>query len=201
MKRRVLLLLALPLLAACGITGPLRIQPQNAPKSIAPQFDQSYYYYDHDQTLYFILRSAAADAGKTPERILTIRVFWQPRGGVTTLNPTAINATFRYIVMTPEALGLYEGAGFVRLHSDLGAPTFHAAAVDADMRLSQASNNFVDTLGRARITGIFSAAFDDAKAVDLLQTVQQEFFTRSLKNHAAGTAPAVTPVTGPASMP
>jgi hypothetical protein len=191
MKRLLLLLLALPLLAACGVTGPLRIQPQHAAKTIAPTFDQSYYYFDRDQDLFFVMRSSTTTAaGKTEDQILTIRVFWKPRGGVTTLNPSAINATFRYMVMTPDALGMYEGAGFVRLASDPGDATFDARVVDAEMRLTQASNSFVDTLGRARITGNFSAAYDDAKAVDMFQTARQEFFTRSLQASPPATAPA-----------
>jgi predicted small lipoprotein YifL len=191
MKRLLLLLLTLPLLAACGVTGPLRIQPQHAAKTIAPSFDQSLYYFDRDQDLFFVMRASTTNAaGKTEDQFLTIRVFWKPRGGVTTLNPSAINATFRYIVMTPDAQGMYEGAGFVRLDSDPDDSNFAARIIDAEMRLTQASNSFVDTLGRAHLAGAFSAAYDDAKAVDLLQAAQQEFFARSLQARPAATAPA-----------
>jgi hypothetical protein len=193
MNRLILVLFVLPLLTACGISGPLRIQSQRTAKPIAPAFDQSYYYFDRDQDLFFVMRSATATAGKTEDQVLTIRVFWKPRGGVTTLNASAINATFRYVIMTPDALGMYEGAGFVRLTSDPGESTFEARIVDADMRLTQASNSFVDTLGRARITGTFSAAYDDAKAVDMLQTAQQEFFARSLRAGPAATTSATMP--------
>jgi len=193
MCRRILLLLALPLLAACGSAGPLRIQPLGAAKTVTPSFDQSFYYFDRDQNLYFVMCGSAANAGQTEEQFLTIRVFWQPRGGVTTLNASAINATFRYAILRPDALAMYEGAGFVRLNSDPGDPTFDARIVDSDMRLTQASNSFTDTLGRARIAGMFSAAYDDAKAVDLIQSLQQEFFTRSLWAKPAATTSATMP--------
>ena len=194
MYRRSLFLLALPLLTACGITGSLRVLPQNKAKPVTPSFDQSFYYYDRDQTLFFVMRGTTTEAGKTEQQFLTIRVFWQPRGGVTTLDPSAINATFRYAVLRPDALAMYEGAGFVRLKdSDPGDGTFNAVVVDSDLRLTQASNSFVDTLGRARIAGNFSAVYDDVKAVDLFQTLQQEFFTRSLWAKPAATASATMP--------
>jgi hypothetical protein len=193
MKRLVLLLVTLPLLAACGISGPLRLQSRQSSRTFTPSFDQSYYYFDRDQNLFFVMRSSSTIAGQTQDQILTIRVFWQPRGGVTSLNPSAINATFRYIIMTPDTQGMYEGSGFVRLDSDLGDSTFHARVVDADLRLTQAGNSFVDSLGRARIAGAFSAAYDDAQAVDLLRTAQQEFFARSQQPKPAAVIPATMP--------
>lgn len=202
-----MLLVVVPFLTACAVvSAPLQIEPARKAPAIAPRFAQSYYYFDRDQDLYFVLRSASTDAatGKAIEQIMTIRVFWQPRGGVTTLNPSALNATFRYIVMTPDAMGMYEGAGFVRLSSKPGASPFKARVMDGDIRLSQATAGFVDTLGRAHLRGAFTAAYDDAQAMDMLLDSQQEFFARSLKSKAA-TAPqtqaASAPATGPATMP
>jgi hypothetical protein len=193
MNWRWLVFLILPLLAACGTTGALRVVPQSTAKPVFPAFEQSYYYYDRDQNVFFVMRGATTHGGVTEEQFLTIRVFWQPRGGVTTLNPAAINATFRYSILRPDSLAMYEGAGFVRLKSDLGDETFNGVVVDADMRLTQASNSFGDTLGRARIVGTFSAVYDDAKSVDLQQTLQQEFFARSLWAKPAATVSATMP--------
>lgn len=200
-----MLLFVFPLLTACNVLNvtavPLQIEPARKAPAISPRFAQSYYYVDRDQTLYFIMRSAVSEGGKSIEQIMTVRVFWQPRGGVTTMNPAALNATFRYAVITPESMGLYEGAGFVRLNSKLGDATFRALVVDGDIRLTQATNSFVDTLGRAHLTGAFSAAYDDAKAMDMLLEAQQEFFARSLKGPATQTQPATTsqPATRPAT--
>ncbi len=211
MKRLAFLVLVLPLLAACGILQPLQIgiyhplqiEPQRKTTPIAPAFSQSYYYFDRDQNLFFVMRSTAPDAaGKTVDQVATIRVFWRPYGGVTTLDASAVNATFRYLIMTPDAIGMYEGAGFVRLNSTTGASRFQARIVDGDLRLTQASNSFTDALGRAHISGTFSAAYDDAKAMEMLLDSQQEFFARSLNSTPAQTAPAATtsqPATPPAA--
>ncbi len=194
------LLLVLPLLTACNlVTAPLQIEPARKAPAVAPRFGQSYYYVDRDQDVYFVMRSNITQAGQPIEQVMTIRVFWQPRGGVTTMNPTALNATFRYVVISPTAMGIYEGAGFVRLDSKLGASPFKARVIDGDMRLSQATVGFQDSLGRAHLNGAFTATYNDAQAVDMLLDTQQEFFARSLKGPA--TQPATSPATKPSTAP
>ena len=144
--------LTLPLLlCACQVYAPIQLTPVKTTTPVVPRFTQNYYYFDRDQDLYFVMRSHSTDAasGKPVDQIATVHVFWHPQGGVTTLNSSALNATFRYLVMTPDAVGMYEGAGFVRLFSKMGAGKFNARITDGDMRLSQASTSFVDTLGRA----------------------------------------------------
>jgi len=205
MKRLAFLFLFVPLLAACGVYQPLQIEPQRKATPISPRFGSSYYYFDRDQNLSFVMRSTATDSatGKTVEQIAAIRVFWRPRGGVTTLNSSAVNATIRYIIMTPDSMGMYEGAGFVRLLSSTGSSPFQARVMDGDLRLTQASNSFVDTLGRAHINGAFTATYDDAKAMDMLLDSQREFFTRSLNSKPAEAAPATAtkPATAPGTLP
>lgn len=192
----------MPMAVGCALYRPLQIEPQHKGTAIAPKFNESYYYYDRDQDLYFVMHSVANDAeGRPVEQVATLRVFWRPRGGVTSLNSTAMNATIRYMIMSPDAIGMYEGAGFVRLNSKTGAGRFEARVMDSDLRLTQKNERFVDTLGRARMTGTFTATYDDAKAEGLLLDSQRAFFARSLKSQPA-TAPAGTmPETAPATTP
>ena len=56
----------LPMLAACSVYQPLQIEPQRNATPIAPHFGQSYYYYDSDQNLYFVMRSAGNDTAGKP---------------------------------------------------------------------------------------------------------------------------------------
>jgi hypothetical protein len=203
----LLLLLVLPFFTGCAAASkPLQIEPARRTTPISPRFTQSYYYFDRDQTLYFVMRARANDAvtGQPVDQVATMRVFWRPKGGVTTLSASGINTTFRYVVMTPDAFGLYEGAGFVRLHSKNGDGKFNATVSGGDLRLTQSSDNFVDTLGRAHITGGFSAIHDDAKAMDLMLGAQREFFARSLESRTAtqpATQPSPLPPTFPATVP
>lgn len=202
MKRMFSMLLAAPLLTGCVAYQPLQFEPVRRATPVAPRFNQSYYFLDRDRNLHFVMRSQTMDAvSATPiDQVVTVRVFWRPRGGVTTLNATALNATFRYLIMTPQSLGMYEGAGFVRLSSKDGARKFEARFIDGDMRLTQASANFNDTLGRARVRGYFSALYNDARAFDMLLEAQREFFYRSLESTPAdlpGNGPGGPPTTGP----
>ena len=206
-NRLSVFLLVLPWLAGCAAYQPMQFEPVKKAAAVAPKFSQSYYYYDRNQTLYFVMRSSSTDpaTGKPVDQIATVRVFWRPKGGVTTLDPSALNATLRYIVMTPDAVGLYEGAGFVRLNSATGDYKFEARIMDGDMRLTQASARFVDTLGRARVSGYFTATYNDTLALDMWLGAEREFFSRSLVSKPAGpdTQPATMPATTtvPATMP
>jgi hypothetical protein len=207
--RFMLLILATPLLACCGIYTPLQIEPARKAPAVSPRFSESYYAYDRDRTVSFIMRSQGTDeaSGKPIEQIATIRVFWRPKGGVTTINASALNATLRYVVMTPDSMGIYEGAGFVLLNSATGAGKMHARVMDSDLRLTQKSASFLDTLGRARMKGAFAAAFNDEKTAQLMLEAQQEFFGNSLNSKPATlpaappamTSPATAPATSPAS--
>lgn len=197
-----ILLLAFALLSPGCIStyGPLQIQPlQNNNAVIVPKFSQSYYYFDRDQNLYFIMRGKTIDqsTGKTIEQIVTFRVFWRPVGGKTSMNPTSINATYRYLLITPDSVGLYEGAGFVRLWGKNGTHKLKARIVQGDLRLTQATSNFVDSIGRGRMRGDFSALYNDVTATDMLLAAQQEFFTKSLLPRTAATEPATRPATMP----
>jgi hypothetical protein len=189
------LLLATPLLAACAIYTPLQIESVRKAPPIAPRFSESYYSYDRDQTVSFVLHSSTTDAasGKPVEQVTTIRVFWRPKGGATTLNPSALNATFRYVIMTSGALGIYEGAGFVLLNSRTGAGSMRARVMDSDMRLTQKTESFTDNLGRARMRGTFVAKYNDEKTADMLLETQQEFFGKSLENQLPR-SPATAPI-------
>jgi hypothetical protein len=190
---RALLVAALVACASgCAAYRPLQIEPV-ARKGyvVAPKFTQAYYYRDRDNTLYYILRSRTTDPAthQPVDQIFTVRVFWRPVGGKTTLDPTALNATYRYVLMTPNSIGMYEGAGFVRLFGKTGRRRLPARLMDGDLRLTQSSTNFQDTLGRSRIRGNINATFDDVRANNLLHEAQREFFARSLAIGAA-TRPA-----------
>jgi hypothetical protein len=172
----------------CASYRPLEIEPV-AKKGvvIAPKFSESFYYYDRDHNLYFVMRSGSTDreTGKHVDQIATFRVFWRPVGGKTSMHPTSLNATYRYVLMTPDSIGMYEGAGFVRLWGKDGKAKMEARLMDGDLRLTESSANFVDTLGRARIRGNFTARYNDSRALDMLIEAQQEFFARSLVSKPA----------------
>ena len=199
------------LLTGCGFGGrPLRIEPvANKAAAFEPRFGQVYYRVDRDQNVYFYLKADSAK-GASDQTIL-FRVFWQPIGGRTTLNAAAINATYRYVVLNSTGAGMYEGTGFVRFSGKVGSPRLKARLIDGDLRLTESTSGFVDTLKRSRIRGTFTAKRDDARTVEQTLEAQRTYFARTFaeanKSAAAATAPDATPpadtqpATGPTTAP
>jgi hypothetical protein len=172
--------------------------------SVTPRLKENYYRVDRDRNLYFALQSSAKDpqSGQPIEQIILVRMFWQPKGGQTTLNPEALNATFRYIVMTPKAVGMYEGAGFVRIYKKVGKEHMTARILDGDLRLTEASRDFNDNLGRSVFHGSFTAKLSDVKTFDMTAEAQRQFFSRSLVlGKRAETQPATQATSQPATGP
>lgn len=215
MKRINALLTAMGLvflLAGCTYGGhPLRIEPvASKGGEIRPNFRQIYYRVDRDKNVYFYLKATPTKGQKEIDQTVVIRVFWKPIGGRTSLNAAAINSTFRYVVSNPTGAGSYEGAGFVRFYSRIGSKELRAKLMDGDLRLTEATSGFVDTLKRSRIRGTFIARRDDGQTVDLMLQAQRDFFARTFAaankpavgattqaTSAPGTAPATGPATGP----
>lgn len=168
--------------AGCTSSRPLQIEPVGKKGVVVqPKFTDACYRYDEDGALYFVARNRTSDkvTGQAVDQIVTVRVFWRPVGGKTSLNNTSLNATYRYVLMTEHAVGVYEGAGFVRLWGKNGKK-IDARLMDGDLRLTEASDSFTDTLGRSRIRGSFSARYDDGRAMDMKLQAHRDLFNRSL---------------------
>jgi len=192
------LLVAATLAGGCATGRPLEITPVGAKAAaVQPKFTDATYRSDRDGTMFVVMRSTDIDraTGQTVEQIMTMRIFWRPIGGRTSLNPTSLNATFRYIVITPGAAGMYEGAGFVRLSGRDGkAKTLRL--LDGDLRLSEATRDFVDNLRRSTIKGNITARYDDSTTYEALANAQRDFFAKTL---ALGKKPIDPPTTAPAA--
>lgn len=192
------LLVAATLAGGCATGRPLEITPVGAKAAaVQPKFTDATYRTDRDGTMFVVMRSTDIDraTGQTVEQIMTMRIFWRPIGGRTSLNPTSLNATFRYIVMTPGAAGMYEGAGFVRLSGREGK-TRTLRLLDGDLRLSEATRDFVDNLRRSTIKGNITARYDDSTTFESLANAQRDFFAKTLE---LGKKPINPPTTAPAA--
>ncbi len=205
MKHRNVMVLLLVLMAleltGCKSFGPMRIKPVSTTTgaTLYPGFTRGYYRMSRDLVFHFILFSTTRTAtGGSVQQVMILRVFWKPIPGVTPILHTAINTTIRYLIFTPDGCGMYQGAGFVRLHNGRHARVMHASLVDGDLRLTGASGYFTDVLGPARITGDFTALRSKEKNLTLTLHIKRKFFATTLANRretgflqTGGTAPAV----------
>jgi hypothetical protein len=193
MKRTISLFCVVSLalcVAGCTYGGhPLRIEPVGSKTAMfQPNFKQIYYRVDRDNNVYFYSK-AAPQKGKSVEETLVMRVFWKPDGGRTSLNATALNSTFRYVLYNATGAGSYEGAGFVRMYGKIGARNLRVRVIDADLRLTEATSAFIDTLKRSRFRGKFLAHRDDAHTLESILDAERIFFARTF---AASHSPAAT---------
>lgn len=169
--------------AGCKSFGPLTLIPVHSQRrALEPQFNEGFYRVTRDHTYHFYLQTVLhhADKAQAPvTQIAIINVFWRPIPGVTPILSSAINATIRYIVITPGGIGMYQGAGFVRLFNSRGARVMHAAIVDGDVRLTGASGYFKDALGPSRIRGNFQAVLGPAKEIVLTLRARRHTYAAS----------------------
>lgn len=183
------LTLAVAVLLVVGTGGctplgrPLTIEPVGKKGlAVQPGFKDVLYRVDRDGDLYFTSQSIGVDrvTGKQVKQILLVRVFWVPKGGKTSLDPSSLNATMRYLVIGPDSMGQYEGAGFVRLEDKVGKAKMRIRIMDADLRLTEKTENFADTLERSRVRGGLTARRDEERALEMGMAAQREFFYKTL---------------------
>jgi hypothetical protein len=186
-----------------GAYAPLQIQSvEKKDKVIQPAFSDVVYYPDRDRVVHVISTAEGTDAatGKPVRQILILRIFWIPVGGKTSMNPTSLNFTFRYLVIAADAAAQYEGAGFARLNDEPDADQLPIRIVDADLRMTEKTEKFVDVLQRCRVAGNITARRDDHETVARLLAAEREYFHATLEISQASTRPA-TSSTAPATRP
>ena len=173
--------LALAVLGGCGTWGvdrpPAELglvsrDPGPGSGSVASAaFGQVLYRYESDSNLTILLFDGPAD---DPTRVAVLSMFWRPRAGSTPVDRTATNVVVRYLNFDPaagddDALGVYAGAGFMRVYSDPAAGALDGTLFDADLRLIDRSETFTDRLGRTALAGSFEARRDDARVTTILR--------------------------------
>lgn len=174
--------------AGCKSFGPLTLTPVKSNRlALEPQFSEGFYRVTQDHTYRFYLQTVQHHTSKNHPRvtqIAIINVFWRPIPGVTPILSSAINATIRYIVITPGGVGMYQGAGFVRLFNSRGAGVMHGAIVDGDLRLTGSGGYFKDALGPCRIRGNFTAVRGAAKEIELALRARRRTYAASYRDRA-----------------
>ncbi|MGC8559566.1 MAG: hypothetical protein ACP5O1_02695 [Phycisphaerae bacterium] len=174
--------------AGCKSFGPLTLTPVKTERvALEPQFSEGFYRVTQDHTYRFYLQTEQRRSPKKSEpvkQIAIINVFWRPIPGVTPILSSAINATIRYIVITPGGVGMYQGAGFVRLFNSRGARIMHGAIIDGDLRLTGSSGYFKDALGPCRIRGDFRAIRGATKEIALSLRARRRTYIASFRDRA-----------------
>lgn len=133
------------------------------------------YRLDDTNTLTVLLVQGPVDQ---PQRVVELRMFWKARAGLTPVDRTATNTVVRFFEFRddaeePRSLGLYAGAGFLRLQDDPAVGEVEGTLWDSDLRLSDRSADFTDRIGRGTLAGSFTAVRDDAGVTRLMLELNQ----------------------------
>ena len=167
----LLLLLALSCtLSACASGGgTFAVRSSTQPLTLRGDFDTAVYSFDGRNNVNVLLLEGPAD---DPSQVVHIRMHWMPRAGSTPVDPSATNASVRYLIFTEEAAGMYSGAGFLSPRDGPGGERFTAALRSAALRLEDRTEDFNDRLGVAHASGSFSARHAPHLTARLLRMVQ-----------------------------
>ncbi|QQE11242.1 hypothetical protein JD969_17360 [Planctomycetota bacterium] len=124
-------------------------------KVLNTSFDRSIYTIDDKENLTILLVKGTYE---DPQEILTIRMFWKPIPAQTPIDETATNATFHYVTFGKNkagkrTCGVYSGAGFLYLYNNAGSNKLKAGIWQANLRLSDSTEQFVNNLSETVMTG------------------------------------------------
>ena len=121
------------------------------------------------------------------DQVLHVRVLWQPLRGTKTDTPSATNAAITWYVRRPGGMLLYQGAGFVVVHSE--SDGVHFSLRDSDVSVKDRRGAGIDDpLGKCSIVGDFFARRDAERVRSLLADMQ-----RSVSPPMPTTAPSSSP--------
>jgi len=149
--------------------------------NVGSSFTSGFFSVEEDNALTVVLLEGDP---ASPTAALTVRMFWRPRVGATPIDATATNASIHYVVFgsslsnrdaaeQTREVGLYSGAGFLYLNSDLDADRLKAGLWEAHVRLADRSEHFVDQVGPSLMAGSVRAVRDDDRVNTLLQRLGQ----------------------------
>jgi len=112
-------------------------------------------------------------------QILHIEMLFPPRAGETPIDPAATNLSLRYIVISNNEVGVYEGGGFgypIGGHED-GEMSLRVEP--SGLALAEKTDGFVDLLSPATLSAVFSGTCDDMAGHRLADGIDQ-FVTNAL---------------------
>ncbi len=180
--------LCLLLMAGCGLMGHSGgnievVGLGDEPARLAGDLKTAIYRSRDANTATFVFSDLTLDDLKNGRfadgRVICVDMAWRPKAGSTPVDRTATNCTVRQVILTGNATGVYDGAGFLAPADKAGSNSFGGSISGAVLRLIESSSGFDDLLGPAELSGSFTARRDDA-AVDQIAVRLNTEVTRRL---------------------
>ncbi len=140
------------------------------PQTYLVEFDDCAYYCGPGGDYHIIGRATHAPAGDPKGEItqlLHVHLFWRPRPGKTFDNPTTVDATIRYAILTEQGAAIYCGTGFAYASQRRMSDLLDVKVENARLRLEHQSGDTPDLIGNARAIGELLAENNAGLVVDL----------------------------------
>lgn len=99
--------------------------------------------------------------------LLSVRMFIEPKPGNTPIDPTAVSAAVRSIIITQGQIGVYDGAGFLLPGGSIKSGRLAGSIRNAPLRLTRKTSGFRDPLVAPSIDVRFSVVLNEQAADEL----------------------------------
>ena len=144
--------------------------------SFFEEFHEAYYGTDSFGNVDIVCRRSVQESNPDDEplvQVLHIRSFWRPHPGVTSAEPSMINALVSYMIVSGNTGTSFDGAGFVSFRQDRKKSTLtgklESARLTPYRRLGDAPNIFE----KPEISGEFIAQKNMRKVVAILNEMKR----------------------------
>lgn len=127
-----------------------------APKKYSTDFTEAYFAKAADGGLDILLRwrrPTQADPTQEMEQIVHAHAFWVPVLGTTRAEASMLNATLRFMILTPPTGVGYQGAGFLTFTIDRSGDVLDGQIESGELTPRQVAGGAKTPFGPARISG------------------------------------------------
>ena len=134
-----------------------------------------------------------AAGGKLNGQVVNVQVIWEPKPGMTPLEPTTTDATIRLVVFAEGEVGVYGGGGFAWLRGKPEDGDMGLLITGSNLSLLARTKGFVDLLSPAEMLGTVQGRLDEARAGAIRRAASQAV-TNALGSVRWVQAPTPNPV-------
>ncbi|NBX25039.1 MAG: hypothetical protein EBQ99_03150 [Planctomycetes bacterium] len=114
-----------------------------------------------------------AGGGKLSGQVVNIQLLWDPKPGLTPLEPTTTNISIRLVVFAEGEVGVYGGGGFAWPRGKAEDGSMGLLLTGSNLSLVARTKGFVDLLSPAEMLGTVTARMDEAQSRALRRAASQ----------------------------
>ncbi len=114
-----------------------------------------------------------AAGNKLSGQVVNIQMLWEPKPGMTPIEPTTTNISIRLVVFAEGEVGVYGGGGFAWPRGKPESGSVGLLLTGSSLSLIARTKGFVDLLSPAEMLGTLDAKMNEAKASSIRRTVSQ----------------------------